>query len=59
MHASYILSADDLGHFSGIFCRKPSILAADDFLGAYYRKAATAPSVAQILAENLIFSPVL
>ena len=40
MHAPYILSADDLGQFSGIY-RKLSILAADDFLGACYRKAMT------------------
>ena len=40
MHAPYILSADDLDDFSGIY-RKPSILAADDFLGACYRKAMT------------------
>ena len=38
MHAPYILSGDDLDDFSGIY-RKPSILAADDFLGARYRKA--------------------
>ena len=42
MHAPYILSADDLDDFSWIY-RKPSILAADDFLGACYsyRKAMT------------------
>ena len=40
MHAPYILSADDLADFSGIY-RKPSILAADDFLGACCRKAMT------------------
>ena len=40
MHAPYILSADDLDDFSGLY-RKPSILAADDFLGACYRKAMT------------------
>ena len=40
MHAPYILSADDLDDFSGIY-RKPSILAADDVLGACYRKAMT------------------
>ena len=40
MHAPYVLSADDLDDFSGIY-RKPSILAADDFLGACYRKAMT------------------
>ena len=33
MRAPYILSADDLDDFSGIY-RKPSILAAEDFLGA-------------------------
>ena len=40
MHGPYILSADDLDDFSGIY-RKPSILAADDLLGACYRKAMT------------------
>ena len=40
MHAPYILSADDLDD-SLDFYRKPSILAADDFLGACYRKAMT------------------
>ena len=42
MHAPYVLSADDLDDFSGIY-RKPSILAADDFLGACYREAMTPP----------------
>ena len=50
MHAPYILSADDLDDFFGI-CRKPSILAADDFLGACYRKAVTPKSY------GLYFSP--
>ena len=40
MHAPYILSADNLDD-SLDFYRKPSILAADDFLGACYRKAMT------------------
>ena len=40
MHAPYILSADDLDDFSGILW-EPSILAADDLLGACYRKAMT------------------
>ena len=41
MHAPYILSADDLDDYSGVFEWKPSILAADDLLGACYRKAVT------------------
>ena len=48
MHAPYILSADDLDDFSGIY-RKPSILAADDFLGACYRKAMTSKKLWTLL----------
>ena len=52
MHAPYILPADDLDDFSGILQENPSILAADDFLGARYRKAMTPQK-----AMDSIFSP--
>ena len=49
MHAPYILSADDLDDFSGILRGKPCILAADDLLGACYRKAMTPQKASQTL----------
>ena len=48
MHAPYFLSADNLGDFME-FCRKPSILEADDLLGACYRKAMTPPKLWTLL----------
>ena len=48
MHAPYNLSAYFLDDFSGIY-RKPSILAADDFLGACYRKAMTPKMLCTLL----------
>ena len=52
MHAPCILSADDLGDFSGV-CGKPSILEADDFLGACCRKALTPQQPWTILFPDL------
>ena len=44
------LSADDLDTILWILCRKPSILAADDFLGACYRKAKTSKKLWTLLS---------
>ena len=49
MHAPYILSADDLGDFTG----NPTFLEADDFLGAYYRKAMTLKKLWTLLFPHL------
>ena len=51
MHAPYILSADDLGDFSGNLW-EPSILEADNFLGARYRKAMTPKTLCTLLFSN-------
>ena len=51
VRAPYILSADDLGDFLEL-CGKPSMLEADDFLGACYRKAMTPKKL-----WTLLFSP--
>ena len=56
MHAPYILSADDLDDFSGIY-RKPFILAADDFLGACYRKAMTHKKLWTLLFSQSVQTP--
>ena len=56
MHAPYVLYAEDLGDFSGVF-RKPSILEADDFVGAYHRQAMTPKSYGASM--GFTFSPLM